>query len=77
MQLGWVWAQINAAPRDHMIAAFQDRRKQIVGDCIQLRVDVDVYNARNQDQDPIQMVLNFTNDVEEALAADEDVEDAA
>ncbi len=53
-----------SAPRDHVVGAFQDRRNQIVGDCIQLQVDVEFYNGRNPDQEPIQMVLNFTNDVE-------------
>lgn len=77
VQLGWVWAALETAPREHMQEAFQQRRRQIVTDCVQLRVDVDVYNARNRDQEPIQMVLDFTHDVDEHFAAEEDAEDAA
>jgi len=71
-----LWAEMETAPRDHMVAAFQQRRKQIVGDCVQLKADVDVYNSRNEDQHPIQVVLDFTDDVAEAEAAD-DIGDAA
>jgi hypothetical protein len=71
-----LWAEMETAPREHMLAAFQQRRKQIVGDCVQLKADVDVYNSRNHDQEPIQMILDFTKDVAEAEAAD-DIDEAA
>ena len=32
-----LWADIRKAPREHMVAAFQQRRQQIVGDCCQLK----------------------------------------
>lgn len=44
--------------------------QQIVGDCVQLKTDVDVYNGRNPDKEPIQLVLDFTDDVAEIEAAD-------
>lgn len=41
------------------------RRQQIVGDCFQLKTDVDVYNGTNPSEQPIQVPLDFTLDVEE------------
>lgn len=60
------WAIMDFAPRPHMEKAFAQRRKQIVGDCFQLKTDVDVYNDKHVDQEPLQVVLDFTKDVEEA-----------
>ena len=68
------WADIDVAPRAHMQQAFSQRRKQIVGDCHQLRLDVDHYNSVRSDEEPIQLILDFTEDVEEMLIA-EGVED--
>lgn len=59
------WAIMGFAPREHMEKAFVQRREQIIGDCFQLKTDVDVYNNLNQDKEPIQMILNFTDDVAE------------
>jgi hypothetical protein len=55
-----------------MERAFAQRREQIVGDCLQLKTDVDVYNDMNRDKQPqIQLILNFTDDVEERQSLDE------
>lgn len=64
-----LWADLDdtAAPRSHFVKSFAQRRGQIVGDCVQLRIDVDVYNDKSQTEPPINLVLNFTNDVEEQL----------
>lgn len=64
-----LWADIDDAnaPRSHFIRSFAQRRQQIVGDCFQLKTDVVVYNAKCPDAEPIQMVLDFTNDVEELM----------
>ncbi len=59
------WADIDKAPRAHMEKAFAWRRQQVVGDCFQLKTDVDVYNDAHSQEQPIQMVLDFTVDVEE------------
>lgn len=58
------------ASPEHMHKAFQQRRKQIVGDCIQIKTDVDVYNGRNPIAEPLQVVFNFTDDIAEAEAAE-------
>ncbi|MCA3591517.1 MAG: hypothetical protein IOC94_08390 [Methylocystis sp.] len=71
------WADMDHAPRSHMENAFAQRRKQIVGDCLQLRVDADVYNSSNAAQLPIQMVLDFRDDVAEILAMQEPQRKAA
>ena len=65
------WAALGYAERSHMQRAFVQRREQIVGDCLQLKIDVDVYNDMNAEEEPIQLELNFTNDVLERLALDD------
>lgn len=62
-----LWADMDDenAPRDHFVRSFAQRRQQIVGDCYQLKTDVDVYNSKCPDMQPIQMPLDFTLDVEE------------
>lgn len=62
-----LWADIDEAPRSHMVKAFGQRRKQIVGDCFQLHQDVEHYNDVNPSKEPIQLVLDFTDDVEERM----------
>lgn len=49
--------------------AFAQRRDQIIGDCCQLKADVDVYNDMNRGKLPsIQLILDFTDDVAEREA---------
>jgi len=62
-----LWADMDddRAPRDHFVRSFAQRRQQIVGDCFQLKTDVDVYNAKDPSQMHIQVPLDFTYDVEE------------
>jgi hypothetical protein len=64
-----LWADIDDinAPRDHFVKSFAQRRQQVVGDCVQLKIDVDVYNGKNSMMEQIQIVLDFTQDVEELL----------
>ncbi len=64
------WADIDSAPRSHMVKAFSQRRKQIVGDCHQLKNDVDYYNEANKKEDPIQIILDFSEDVAEIQYAE-------
>jgi len=45
---------------------FAQRRELIIGECAQLKVDVDVYNDMIDGQKPtIQLILDFTEDVAE------------
>ena len=64
-----LWDDIRTASREHMQTALQQRRRQIVGDCVQLRVDADSYNDNRNPQEPIQISFDFTYDVEEELYA--------
>lgn len=52
------------APHSHFQKSFAQRRQQIVGDCLRLKTDVDVYNDKAR-AEAIQMPLDFTLDVEE------------
>jgi len=63
-----LWADIRNADRHHMEIAFQQRRQQIVGDCAQLKRDVDSFNDNRCKVDPIQMVFDFTQDLAEIEA---------
>lgn len=62
-----LWADIDDpnAPHEHFKKSFAQRRQQVVGDCYQLKTDVDVYNEKRPKEEPIQIVLDFTYDVEE------------
>ncbi|HSV47517.1 MAG TPA: hypothetical protein VLJ58_17135 [Ramlibacter sp.] len=57
------------APHEHFVKSFAQRRQQVVGDCFQLKTDVDVYNDLRDPIEPIQVVLDFTLDVEELQLA--------
>lgn len=63
------WAVMGFAPHDHMERAFTQRREQIIGDNLQLKTDVDVYNDMNKGKRPeIQLVLDYTDDIKEREA---------
>jgi hypothetical protein len=60
------WGVLGFASHEHMEKAFTQRREQIIGDNVQLKTDVDVYNDLNRGKRPqIQLVLNYTEDVAE------------
>ena len=63
-----LWADIRTAPREHMEIAFQQRRQQVVGDCRQLKADIDSFNENRSPLRPIQMSFDFTVDLEELEA---------
>ena len=60
-----IWADIRVADRSHMEIAFKQRRKQIVGDCRQLKADADSYNENRCPERPIQLLFDFRRDLEE------------
>lgn len=62
-----LWADLDDpnAPHTHFVKSFAQRRQQIVGDCVQLKTDVDVYNEKRCPAEPIQIPLDFTLDVME------------
>lgn len=62
-----LWGDLDdpAAPHSHFVKSFGQRRQQIVGDCFQLKTDADVYNDVRKPVESIQIVLDFSLDVEE------------
>jgi len=63
------WAKMGFAPHEHMQIAFAQRRELIIGENVQLKTDVDVYNDMNRGKQPaIQLVLDYTDDVAEREA---------
>ena len=75
-----LWADIDNAPRSFMEKSFSQRRKAIADDCFQVKQDVDHFNDENLTELPIQIVLDFTDDVAEMEAAarhDRDDDEAA
>jgi hypothetical protein len=60
------WGMLGFAPHAHMEKAFFQRREQVIGDLVQLKTDIEVYNDLNIDKNPkIQLILDFTDDVAE------------
>lgn len=58
------WDDWNAE-RPFMEVATANRRNQILGECKQLKDDVDSYNERRCPEQPIQVEFNFNVDLEE------------
>lgn len=71
------WGDIDKDPRDYMEIAFQQKRRRVAGELHQLKVDVDHYNEKHPDEPPIQLSLNFEDDVLERLAEEGLVDEAA
>lgn len=70
---GVLWADIrdkNPDTHRHMEIAFQNRRQQIVGDCRQLKIDVDSYNQNWNVSEPIQQCFDFRDDLAELELAE-------
>jgi hypothetical protein len=63
-QLVMKWDDWNA-PRSFMEVAAANRRNQILGQCCQLKNDMDSYSDRHCPEKPIQMDFNFNIDLEE------------
>ena len=65
------WVDIDEATRKQMHLSLTSRRQQMIGDGVQLKIDELVWNNKNVNEQPIQMVMDFTDDVEERLNAPE------
>jgi hypothetical protein len=59
------WADIRTDDPKHLEAALKQRRMGIVGDCKQLRTDVDSFNDFHPSGRKIQMIFNFEDDLAE------------
>ena len=68
---GSLWGNLHTAPKDHLYEAFMQRRRQSLGDCRQLKTDVDYCNRQRFSDTPIQMGFNFDADLAEEAAVKE------
>ena len=59
------WLDIADDEYDKLRVAFSQRRGQILGDCRQLKTDVDSYNDNNKEGKCVQMIWDFTDDLAE------------
>jgi hypothetical protein len=64
-----LWGDMRTEDPRFMATAFQNRRRKIVGDCRQLKLDVDSYNENRRPPTTFQLILDFTDDVAETEAA--------
>ncbi|MBK9004011.1 MAG: hypothetical protein IPM41_09170 [Sphingomonadales bacterium] len=67
---GSLWGDIDTSPRKHVEKNVAQRRKQVVGDCYQLQIDVDHYNENHPDGEQLRLILDFSDDVAERKIAD-------
>lgn len=66
-----LWTDIDEAPRPIAQKAFVQRREQMVGDAVQLTLDVDRWNRVHSEDEPIVMPLDFQYDVDWRLNSEE------
>lgn len=72
-----LWTDIDVAPRKFAHKSFQQRREQMVGDAVQLTFDVMHWNRVNPTEEPIQMPMDFTDDVQWRINAPDSDQEAA
>lgn len=60
------WDDIDTGPQSHVEASLSLRRRQIVGDCKQMKNDADHRNDEHPEESPIRVLFDFTRDVEES-----------
>jgi hypothetical protein len=63
-----MWGILGYAHHSHMQRAFTQRREQVVGDLVQLHIDVEVYTEMTPHESQIRLILDFTDDVAERRA---------
>lgn len=59
-----LWVDIKDATRKQMHMSLMLRREQMIGDGLQLTFDAEFWNKRNPADEPIQVPLDFTDDIE-------------
>lgn len=66
------WDDLRTASRSHMVLSFQQHRRRIVGECRELNTARMSWNDLHLNGEPIQISFNFTMDLAELEAGDED-----
>lgn len=64
----FLWADADLAPRSFVQKSAIQRRRAIAHDCFQLKQDVDHFNDERGGENPLQLPLDFTDDVAELEA---------
>lgn len=65
-----LWADIDKnASRSFMEKSLGQRRRAVVDDCFNMKMDADHFNDANPDKPPIQLIFDLTDDVLELEAA--------
>ena len=59
-----LWIDIDEAPRKPMFKSLMNRRDQMIGDGLHLTYDADHWNSIHEDEEPIDIPLDFTDDIE-------------
>lgn len=62
-----LWVDIEDATRPQMSWSLSNRRQQMVGDAVHLKIDEMIWNDRHPNEEPIQLVMDLTDDVQERL----------
>lgn len=65
---GSLWANLATGSKGHLVEGFFQRRRGSLGDCRQLKMDIDYCNRNRFSTDPIQMSFNFDADLAEEEA---------
>ncbi len=65
----WEWADIDEAPRKFVEKNVQQERRSIASDCFALAMKVDHYNDKHPEEENIQVVMDFEEDIEEMKIA--------
>jgi len=68
----FLWIDIDEAPRPIMQKSARMRREQVIGDMVQLKLDLEHWNRVNPDKAPIVLVTDVTEDVNERLSGPEE-----
>jgi hypothetical protein len=66
---GMLWIDIDDAPRKTMVKSVVMRREQVVGDMVQLYLDLEHWNRVNKEEERIDLHTDLTQDVKERIAA--------
>ena len=59
-----LWVDIDEATRSQMWKSTVNKREQVVGELWRMTIDTEHWSRVNPDEDPIQMPLDFTDDIE-------------
>lgn len=60
------WFDLRSAPREKMLQSLQQRREQNLADNLQLKQDQDSFNQNYNQEEPIQLVFDYSKDLLEA-----------